>query len=395
MGTALCFDLLNSNSNNIVFGFDSDTQKLNSAKEKFLSSSDRFQVHSLNLNVNESLSNHPLISFFSDNEIIVVFGAIDYRYNYYLSRLCIKAKTNFIDLGGNPDVVTRQRSLNKDAKEAKITIIPDLGLAPGMINIISAYGMSKFDKLQKCYIFVGGLPQRPKTSLKYQQVFSIRGLTNEYLEDSFIIRDGRITKASSLSEIETVNFPEPWGNLEAFHTAGGSSSLPELFKGKINELYYKTLRYPGHCQYFRFLKEFDLLSSNPYPKNLSITPRELIEYYLVKTLPKNEPDVVLAKIIITGTINGRNTQHEYQLIDKMDLQNKISAMARTTAFPTSIIGQFIAQERIPSFGVLHSETVIPYSLFLEELKKRNINFDFSEEISDSSKYISHKIQENH
>ena len=145
--------------------------------------------------------------------------------------------------------------------------------------------MKKFDSIKACHLRVGGLPQEPKTILNYQQVFAIRGLTNEYVEDARIIRDGKIQIIPSLTELETLTFPEPWGVLEAFQTAGGPASLPDLYENQLEELTYKTIRFPGHLQFFKFLKDFEFLSSSPYPKRPTITPREVIEYYLSKKLP--------------------------------------------------------------------------------------------------------------
>ncbi|MHA2337100.1 MAG: saccharopine dehydrogenase family protein, partial [Candidatus Hodarchaeales archaeon] len=247
-------------------------------------------------------------------------------------------------------------------------------LAPGMANVIAAQGMNQFDSLDSCHIRVGGLPQSPKTILNYQQVFSIRGLTNEYLEDAVVIRNGNIQKVASLTEIEKLSFPDPWGELESFQTSGGTSSLPELYQGKINELTYKTIRFHGHCQFFSFLKDFGLLSSDSYPNNSSINPREIIEYYLAKNLPQNEPDAVLVRIAITGTKNDRTEKVQYQLIDLADPSSGFSAMARTTSFPTSIIGQMITHGIIKEKGVVPHEVVVPEKEFKEELAKRNIIF---------------------
>ena len=119
-----------------------------------------------------------------------------------------------------------------------------------MANIIAASIIEKMSSVDECHIRVGGLPQNPKTILKYQQVFSIRGLTNEYLEDAIVIRDSKVTTVGGLTELEELTFPDPWGKLEAFQTSGGTSNLPQIYKGKIKELSYKTIRFPGHCQFF-------------------------------------------------------------------------------------------------------------------------------------------------
>ncbi|MHA1444937.1 MAG: saccharopine dehydrogenase family protein, partial [Candidatus Hodarchaeales archaeon] len=190
MGSAICYDLLTHDPSSQVFGFDKDLEVHKKQKMKFKSFEKRFHTFSLDLNLKDSQEAHILRKILTEYNISVVFGAIDYKFNYWLTKLCVLVGCSFVDLGGNPKVVQEQRSLESEAQNANVTIIPDLGLAPGVINIIAAYGMRKFDSIKECHLRVGGLPQEPKTILKYQQVFSIRGLTNEYLEDARIVRNG-------------------------------------------------------------------------------------------------------------------------------------------------------------------------------------------------------------
>lgn len=373
MGKAICFDLLTFSSDSTVFGFELLDNRRNEVEREFNQFSKRFVTKPLKLILNEDLIKENLIQEFKSLNVKVVFGAIDYKFNEYLTKVCIAAGCSFVDLGGNPDIVQKQHNLQEQAVNANITVIPDLGLAPGMANIIAASIMSNFSSVDECHIRVGGLPQEPKTILNYQQVFSIRGLTNEYLEDAIVIRNGKKITVESLTETETLIFPSPWGKLEAFQTAGGTSDLPQIYEGKINELTYKTIRFPGHCQFFKFLKDFELLSSETF-KESQYTPREVIEHYLVKHLPKDGSDAVLVRIIVKGLKNGRKENETYDLIDLFDIKTNYSAMARTTAFPTSIIGQMIMKGQISTKGVLFSEISVPYDIFKSELSKRNIIF---------------------
>ncbi|MHA2176311.1 MAG: saccharopine dehydrogenase family protein [Candidatus Hodarchaeales archaeon] len=379
MGSAICYDLLTYDPLANIFGYDLDPQIRDNLETRFNKFNKRFQTFPLNLDLKDEIEDHPLVESLVEKNIDVVFGAIDYKFNYWLTKICIQCNCSFVDLGGNPDIVKQQQSLNEQAQAKNVTIIPDLGLAPGMINIIAAHGMREFDSLEECHIRVGGLPQQPDTILNYQQVFAIRGLTNEYLEEAKIIREGKKTIVPSLTEVEILQFPKPWGELEAFQTAGGSSSLPDLFERKIKDLTYKTIRYPGHVQFFQFLKEFQLLSNEQIIESSEITPREVIEHFLEKNLPRNTPDVVLARITVKGTISDKEETHTYQLIDLADEETGFSAMARTTSYPTSIIGQFIAHGKITSKGVCRSEECVPAKELLAELEKRKIIFEINKE----------------
>lgn len=380
MGTALCFDLLSFDSESTVYGLDKDPERRSLAEDRFSSFVDRFQTKELNLRCVRNPQTEPLITFLKEKSVAVVFGAIDYQFNEYLTQVCITAGAHFLDLGGNPTVVEAQHKLHPQAQEAGVTIIPDCGLAPGMADIIAAHLIRQFDEPVECHIRVGGLPQEPKTILNYQQVFSIRGLTNEYLEDAYVIRDGAVVTVPSLSEVESIRFVEPYGELEAFQTAGGTSSLPKLFEGKIKHLTYKTLRYPGHCQFFKFLKDFGLLSSEPFPPHPAINPRVVTEHCLQSHLPRDEPDVVLVRVTAKGSVKGEEKTLVYELVDLYDEKTGFSAMARTTSYPVSIIGLMIAKGTIAQRGVLPGEEVVPASQMIDELAKRSINFSFTEHV---------------
>lgn len=366
MGKAIVYDILQHDLESTVIGYEYDQSRIAQVVDDFTTYGDRFQAQQLILTLDTDLQNEL-------EGVDVAIGAIDYKYNLLLTRNCIISGVHFLDLGGNPEVVDSQHALSGQAEEANVTVIPDCGLAPGMVNVLAAGIMDRFQKLDECHIRVGGLPQHPQGILKYQQVFSIRGLTNEYIEDAIVIRDGEIQAVKSLTEIEELSFPAPYDQLEAFQTAGGTSSLPKLYEGKIGNLTYKTIRYKGHVQFFRFLQEYELLSDLE-EGGFSHSPRQLIEYYLEKHLPKNGPDVVLIRISVAGILNGESLVEKWDCIDN---PQTYSAMARTTAFPISIIAQFIAHGIITERGVIPGESCVPFEQFKEQLDKRGIMFETS------------------
>src|SRR5258708_2510746 len=135
-----------------------------------------------------------------------VISCVNYWYNESLSKAAIVAGANFCDLGGNNYVVDEQLALDAEAKAAGINIIPDCGLAPGMVSILAMHGAKQFDQVSEIHIRVGGLPQNPKPPLNYQLVFSVEGLINEYIEKAHIIRGGKIIEVESMTEIESLVF---------------------------------------------------------------------------------------------------------------------------------------------------------------------------------------------
>ncbi len=299
-------------------------------------------------------------------------SCVNYWFNTTLSRAAIKTKCNFCDLGGNNYVVDEQLSLDEEAKEAGINIIPDCGLAPGMVSILAMRGARAFDKTREIHIRVGGLPQNPQPPLDYQLVFSVEGLINEYVEKARVIRSGEIAEVESMTELESLSF-EGFPALEAFQTSGGTSTLPDTFLGKIEELDYKTIRYAGHCEKFKTMIDLGLCSSEEmlidYAK---ITPRKFFGELLTKHLPADEPDYVLIRLEFAGIKDGEEKRLRYDIVDKFDERTNLSAMMRTTAFPASIIAQMIAQGDVLMRGATPQEKVIDAEKFGAELEKRNI-----------------------
>jgi lysine 6-dehydrogenase len=303
----------------------------------------------------------------------VAVSAVTLHYNDVLARAALDARTNFCDLGGSDDIVAKQKMLDPDAKRIGVTLVVNCGLAPGMANVIAMHGVKQFDRVRELRIRVGGLPQRPKPPLDYQLVFSVDGLIKEYTERAKVLRQGRVEYVEPLTEIEPVEFPQPFGSLEAFHTGGGASLLPELLRGKVDSLDYKTIRYRGHAERMKTLFEVGFTSTEPISLGEHITtPRELFEALLKKKLPSNEPDVVLMRITVRGVKEGIERTVVRSMVDRFDEKTCLTAMMRTTAFPTSIIAQMIGSGEINMKGVYTPEECVPAEPFIAELRRRNI-----------------------
>ena len=145
-------------------------------------------------------------------ECDAVMSAIPYYFNFELARLAVEAGVHFCDLGGNTEIVFQQKELDAAARARGVTVIPDCGLAPGMVNILAQYGISQLDAVSSVRIFVGGLPQRPEPPLNYQVVYSLEGVLDYYTTLSWVLRDGKRQQVRALSEREAVAFPAPVGH---------------------------------------------------------------------------------------------------------------------------------------------------------------------------------------
>lgn len=366
MGRAIAFDLYKYSK------FDSITIADKDKKARF-SSNKFFKKNQIKIN-NQYIDvekTNEVINQFNNHDITI--SSVPYIYNYDLTKTSIETNTHFIDLGGNNDIVKKQRSLSKKAKEKGVIIIPDCGLAPGITSVITKDIYENMNRVDFVKLRVGGLPLNPKPPLNYQIVFSPYGLINEYTEDALVLDHGKIIKKKSMTGLEKILFQKPFGEMEAFLTSGGCSTLPYTYKYKINKLDYKTIRYPGHCKRFKTILDLGFAEKKEIKiGNYHIVPRDILAINLTKKLPKNEQDVVLLKVISEGYKNKKKMCLEYSMIDYYDEKNNITAMMRTTGYPVSIIAQMIENGLINERGVFCPEEIVPCKPFFEELKKRNI-----------------------
>ena len=127
-----------------------------------------------------------------------VMCAIPYYFNLAMTEAAIAAGAHFCDLGGNTEIVEKQKKLSAKAAAAGVPVIPDCGLAPGMVNILAQLGIDRLDETASVRIFVGGLPQKPEGSLKYQIVYSIEGVLDYYTTLSWVVRDGKRVHVKAL-----------------------------------------------------------------------------------------------------------------------------------------------------------------------------------------------------
>ena len=304
-----------------------------------------------------------------------VMSAIPYYFNGDLAKLAVQAGTNFCDLGGNTEIVLEQRKLDAKAKEKGLSVIPDCGLAPGMVNILAEYGIEQMDEVESVKIYVGGLPQHPEPPLNYQIVYSLEGVIDYYTTLSWVLRDGKRTQVKALSELETVEFPEPVGKLEAFHTAGGLSTMADRYEGKIPTMEYKTLRYPGHAHIMEAIRELGLLSLEPVEvKGEKVAPRDVFVATAGPRLTKPEgKDLVALRVIVAGKKGGKPKKVGWELIDYYDAEHGISAMERTTGYSLSITGQMQARGEVKK-GVNTPDECMPAKEYIDALAERSIKF---------------------
>ncbi|WP_147629084.1 saccharopine dehydrogenase family protein [Oceanobacillus massiliensis] len=305
----------------------------------------------------------------------VIINALFYSFNEVVAKTAIAVGVSSVDLGGHIGHMTdKVLKMAEDAKAANVTLIPDLGVAPGMINILSGYGASKLDKVKSIKLYVGGIPVRPEPPIEYNHVFSMEGVFDHYTDPSLIIRNGLKQEIPSLSEVEKVHF-EKFGPLEAFHTSGGTSTLSLSFPN-IETLEYKTIRYPGHAEKFKLLVDLNLtkLHYEVEVNGSMVSPREV----LLKALDPivelgDKEDAVLLRVIVSGEKDGEPVSYQYEMITYKDQQTKVTAMARATANTISVVAQMVGKGTIDKKGIYPPEQIVPGQSYIEEMKKRGVH----------------------
>ena len=305
----------------------------------------------------------------------VFISGVPYFYNLELTRCAIRAGASMCDFGGNTGIVWQQLALDAEAKEAGVTIIPDCGQVPGLGTSLCAYSMTLLDEPRDVLMYDGGIPQHPQPPWNYILTFNIEGLTNEYFGTTLFLRDGKQLEMACFQEYELVDFPEPIGQLEAFTTAGGTSTMPWTYEGKLRTLQNKTIRWPGHyAQWKAFndagLIELDTVEVDGQP----VIPRHLLHAVLepkIKAGP-DDKDMVVVRVIARGLKDGKETEVTVDLFDYYDEETSFTAMERTTGWHASIMAALMARGDTPKAGV-PVELAVPGPTFVEELRRRGFD----------------------
>ena len=364
-GGAAAFDLLRRSDIERVGVVDQDSERIERLRLRL--GDRRLAMHAVDVADSDRVADVM-------QEYDACLSAVPYWFNVELTRAAIAAGIHFCDLGGNNAVVGEQLAQDAAAQDAGVTVVPDCGLAPGMANVLAAHAMRKLDDTAALRIRVGGLPLHPRPPHDYQLVFAVEGLINEYVERCIVVRDGVKLSVEPLTEIESIEFPEPFGTLEAFHTSGGLSTLARTFAGKVRDMDYKTIRYPGHAIRMRALYDLGLFDTRPVAldDDVAVQPRALTAHLMRQRLTGDGPDVVLVRVTAIGTKHGGRRRIEYEIVDHRDPNHGITAMMRCTAYPASIVLQMLASGRIVTRGVVVQERAVPPEEFIAELGQRGI-----------------------
>ena len=273
-----------------------------------------------------------------------VLSAAPYSVTGRIATAAVKAKVHYLDL--TEDVATT-RLVKNLAQSAQSALIPQCGLAPGFISIVGQDLARRFERLDSVRMRVGALPEFPSNALSYNLTWSTDGLINEYGNPCDAIVEGTLREVEPLEELE--EFSLDGVRYEAFNTSGGLGTLCETLAGKVRQLNYKTVRYPGHRDIMKTLLQDLRLGER----------RELLKDILEHALPATRQDVVLVFVTVSGHRDGQFLQETYaNKVYGTEVQGIArSAIQITTAAGICAMLDLLANGTLPQKGFIRQEDV--------------------------------------
>ena len=300
----------------------------------------------------------PLLGDAGDHDALVgcldgafaVLSAAPYHQTVKIAEAARVARVHYLDL---TEDVASTRVVKALAEGAETAFIPQCGLAPGFISIVAADLAARFDALHDVRLRVGALPKYPSNALNYNLTWSTDGVINEYCEPCEAIVDGELRHTRALEELES--FSLDGVTYEAFNTSGGLGSLCETLAGKVRNLNYRTIRYPGHAAIMKALLNDLRLRDR----------RELLKDILEHAVPVTLQDVVIVFVAVSGLQDGTLVQETYaHKIYAREIGGRtVSAIQITTASAICAVVDMLADAALPSQGFVSQEG-IPLAAFL-------------------------------
>jgi lysine 6-dehydrogenase len=303
----------------------------------------------------------------------VVVGAVPGRFGLAMLRTVIDRGKPVSDISFAPE---DPFELDELARSRGVAAVVDAGVSPGLSNLAIGRAAAILDSIDDASIFVGGLPSQRYWPYEYRSVFSPTDVIEEYTRPARLIENGRVVVKPALSDIELIDFPQI-GTLEAFNTDGLRTLLHTVDAVNLRE---KTLRYPGHAERMRMLRETGFFSDEPVDiGGTSVIPRRLTEHLMFEQWrrPEEEEELTILQVVAEGPAGDQRKRVRFELLDRTDHESGMTSMARTTGFPCAIVARLLAAGEIEHTGILPLESLGRderlYNHLLKGLRDRGVN----------------------
>ena len=271
-----------------------------------------------------------------------VLSAVPYSVTRHVADGAAATGVHYFDLTEDVRTTNHVKSL---AETATSVLMPQCGLAPGFISVVANELAGRLDELDDVRMRVGALSEHPTNSLRYELTWSVEGLVHEYFALCDAVVDGKMSKVQPLEGHET--FALDGADYEAFNTSGGVGTLGETLAGRVRNLNYKTIRYPGHCAIVnRLIRELGL--DEP-------TLTEILGY----ALPRTSQDVVVIFVSASGRKGGEPREEQFvrRVYSRVEGGAQWSAIQITTASAICAALDLVAQGRLPQRGFVRQEEI--------------------------------------
>lgn len=314
------------------------------------------------------------------SSVDIVLSCVPYWMHPQIAEVAIQTMTDMVDLGGNTDVTMKTLDMNDRAIAGDVTLVPDCGLAPGLVNNLGCYIIESLDVCDTVKLYCGVLPQNPQPPFNYKVTFNIEGLVTEYDYEAVALRDGHIIKVPTLTEVEHI-WIDQLGEMEAFVTSGGTSTAPYSFQGQVPNYEYKTIRWPGHAHLMKIFKDFGFWNEQKIDvRGTSVVPKDVFNAVFGPELARFEDlDQCAVRGLGWGVRDEKPTRIQIDVYDQQCSETGFTSMERLTGFSMSIIAQEVVNGRVAK-GCVRYEKAMPGKAFMRELQKRDFKIKIQETV---------------
>lgn len=373
IGSAVAHELMNSSKITELTLIDANQGNINTC----LSSLNSIKASG---SVVELTNYSEVVAILNDSDIAI--ACLPHFLSLPTIHAAIEARCHLIDLVGAD--YEEKMNLHEKAKENGVLIVPGMGVAPGIVNILAARGIDLLDEADEAIILSGGIPRYPLLPLWYQVVFRLESVMGLYTRPARAAENGILVSYPALSGLETITFPNPVGECEAVYS--DAHSVAYTLKDKVTRIYEKTIRYKGHFEKMAVLKDLGFLDEEPVTVDgVEVNPRSLTMAVLEPQLKgATNEDVTVVRVTVTGIKDEEKQKIEWNLIDHYDHEKEITSMAKTTSMPAVILAEWIAEGKVNHIGVVTPEEIIVddfFDPFLTELSNKGIHIEVNETTS--------------
>lgn len=301
-----------------------------------------------------------------------VLSALPHALNPVAARGAINARAHWVDLGGPHATSRKILDLSKRAEKNGVAVVPDGGLAPGLCNILASRGIEQLESIDDVRLYCGELPETPRPPLGHKSIFGVNETLDNYFGRAVALQGGRVTDLVPFSEREEIDFGPPLGVLEAFVTGGATSTAPWTHEGRVRGYVYKTLRFPGHFEKIRALKDLGLLDERPVRVDgVPVVPRRVFTALAEPRLRfPGDRDQVVLRVIVRGRRHGVPAAVAYDLWERGD--DNGSATEKVAGVTAAVVLEMLVTGAVPARGAVAVEKSVPAAAVIDALRRRGL-----------------------